>query len=92
MQTSRRRLLACLPAVVAPVGAGAFRLEPSSAEAEADYQAACPAGPHRLLPSGNSLPWDAPPDLARCRVCGCPVAGAADHGEAAGPVQGRGTG
>lgn len=83
MSIQRRRFLACLPAVIAPAGAGAFRLEAPSAEVAAEYGPGCPAGPHQALTLGSSLPWDAPPEPLRCRFCGCPIAGALDHGEAA---------
>jgi hypothetical protein len=87
----RRRLLACLPALL-PAAAGAFRLEPpTAAVAEAygsgcagtDLHAALLAELERAL-EGRPLPPELAPRIAgltRCPFCGCVVAGATDHGE-----------
>jgi hypothetical protein len=99
MRTVRRHLLACLPVALAPAAARAFRLEAPTAEVAAEYQAACPAPmAHDALLAevqqrldGRPLPADALPRLqalARCPFCGCGVAGAPDHGEAAPPPRG----
>lgn len=94
MMHRRRTLLTCLPAsaAMAPLAARAFRLEAPSAEALADYGAACPASTdHEALRAaleklleGQPLPETLPAELARlarCPFCGCAVANAADHGE-----------
>jgi len=94
MSTSRRTLLAGLPALggLAPLAAQAFRLEAPSAEVAAEYGAACPApAAHDALRAeieqlfeGRPLPPVLAPQLsslARCPFCGCGVTGAADHGE-----------
>ena len=84
----RRTLLACLPATgtLLPVAAGAFRLEAPSAATAADYGSGCPAADsHAALPSEmERLVEDSPLSpipVARCRFCGCAVAGSPDHGE-----------
>lgn len=88
-----RRLFACLPALL-PVPARAFRLEAPSAETAAEYGGGCTGGElHEALQAeleraleGRPLPPGLAPRLAalaRCPFCGCPVIGAADHGEAA---------
>lgn len=100
MRTARRRLLRCLPATgaLAPLlgatAAGAFRLEPPSAEVAAEYGGGCAeqevhaalrAELDRLL-EGRPLPAGLAPQLAglaRCPFCGCAVTGGTDHGEAA---------
>lgn len=92
---TRRHMLACLPAVLAPAAAEAFRLENPTAEITAEYgQAACPeAETHASLRAeldrlmeGRPLPAPSLPpiaSLARCPFCGCAVLGASDHGEGA---------
>ena len=107
MRPSRRRLLACLPAALAPAAlasatlapgaAGAFRLEPASAAVAAGYVAgACPEPQtHEALRAeldraldGRTLPPELRPrvtGLGTCPFCGCGVAGATHHGEAAPP-------
>lgn len=91
--TPRRRLLAAplLALAAAPRGAGAFRLEPAApADARAWRGGACAdsALHEALLAAWRGLAGGAPPPgalagLARCPSCGCPVPGAAGHGEAA---------
>jgi hypothetical protein len=99
MTTSRRRLLACLPAALAPGAAAAFRLEPASAEVAAEYGAGCRGAElHEALRdelgrlnAGGTLPDGVErrvTELARCPFCGCAVAGAPDHGEGAAPGPG----
>jgi hypothetical protein len=99
MRTARRRLLACLPAALAPGTAAAFRLEPASGEIAAEYGAGCRAvGLHEALRGelDRLLEGREPPpelaervtELSRCPFCGCGVAGARDHGEAARPLPG----
>jgi len=99
METSRRILLAGLPGLagLAPLTAGAFRLEGTNAAMAADYDAAsaCQAPQtHDVLRAeiealfeGRPLPPMLAPQLAaltRCPFCGCGVVGATDHGERAG--------
>ncbi len=87
----RRRFLACLPALL-PASAGAFRLEPPTAEVAEDYRSACAGAElHEALRAeverafdGRPLPPELEPRIAaltRCPFCGCAVAGATDHGE-----------
>lgn len=87
----RRRLLACLPALL-PASARAFRLEPPTAEVAEAYRNACAGAElHEALRAeveraldGRPLPPEMAPRLAaltRCPFCGCAVAGATDHGE-----------
>jgi hypothetical protein len=87
----RRRLLACLPALL-PASARAFRLEPPTAEVAEAYGSGCAATElHAALLAeleraleGRPLPPELAPriaELTRCPFCGCAVAGAADHGE-----------
>ena len=96
MSTARRRILACLPAALAPGAAMAFRLEVPTAEVAEEYAAACPAAAvHEALRAeldsavdGRALSPAVAPQLealARCPFCGCSVLGAADHGEAPAP-------
>jgi hypothetical protein len=91
----RRRFLACLPALL-PASAGAFRLEPPTAEIAEAYGAGCTGRSlHEALRAeldraldGRPLPPELAPQVAaltRCPFCGCAVAGATDHGEAADP-------
>jgi hypothetical protein len=97
MKLRRRSLLACMPAAGHPFAAQAFRLESPSAEVLADYGVGCPAAEsHAALETelaklldGRPVPPTLAPEiarLARCPFCGCAVAGAADHGEAAPPA------
>ncbi len=98
--STRRRLLACLPAGLLPATASAFRFEPPTAEVAAEYgsRACGQAELHDLLRAeldrvadGRPLPPEAEPRLAalaRCPFCGCGVAGAADHGERGRPAPG----
>ncbi len=92
MMHDRRRLLACLPAVLAPAPALAFRLEAPAAGLARDYAEACPAqAAHETLQrevearlDGRPLPPAAVPrfsELTRCPFCGCSAFGAVDHGE-----------
>jgi hypothetical protein len=96
MSPARRRLLACLPAVIAPGAAGAFRLEPAPAAVAEAYAERCEAAElHEALQAeiaraldGRPLPQELAPRieaLSRCPFCGCAVAGAPDHGEDAPP-------
>jgi hypothetical protein len=96
MSTRRRALLTCLPAAALPAVAQAFRLEAPSADIAAEYGTGCPAtDSHAALEAelarmleGRPVPPELAPELARlarCPFCGCAVAGAADHGEAAAP-------
>jgi len=74
----RRRTLLCLavPAVaLAARQARAFREAPASGAVAADWAGRCRAHP---------LAQGAAP-VAICPFCGCPVAGARDHGES-GPL------
>jgi hypothetical protein len=94
MRNARRRLLACLPAALAPGAALAFRLEAPAAAVSAEYEGACPAvEAHEALRreiegklDGRPIPPALAPQLSalsRCPFCGCGVAGAPDHGERA---------
>lgn len=96
MQAHRRRLLACLPAALAPGAALAFRQETALPGLAEEYGESCPAmQAHEELRAelerrldGRPLPPALAPrisELARCPFCGCAVAGAPDHGEAAPP-------
>jgi hypothetical protein len=82
MNAARRRLLACVPAALAPAAAGAFRFEPATAEVAAEYGSACTAtGVHDALRTeigratgGPPLPPEAEARLrllSRCPLCGC---------------------
>lgn len=92
-----RRLLACLPAALAPSAARAFRQEDASAELEAAYAESCRGEElHATLrevlaaagePAGEEVRARLAV-LARCPFCGCAVLGAADHGEATPPPPG----
>lgn len=100
MTSARRRLLACLPLALAPSGVSAFRFESAEAEVAADYDAkAClEQALHDRLRAEVEARLEGRPvppalaaglqALARCPFCGCAVAGAADHGEAAQPPPG----
>jgi hypothetical protein len=98
MRTARRRLLACLPAALAPDAARAWRLEEASAEVAAEYGASACGQVHERLAAeldraleGRPVPPELAPrlaELARCPFCGCAVAGAPDHGEARAPEPG----
>lgn len=94
MRQSRRRLLACLPAALAPVtlapgAARALRLEPASAAVAAGYAAGtCPeTGSHEALRAELDRALDGralPPEL-RPRVTGlgtCPFCGCGVSGAA----------
>jgi hypothetical protein len=90
-----RRALAgpLLALAFAPRAAGAFRLEPASpADAAAWAEGACrEAALHEALlaewraATEGAAREPAVPPLPRCPFCGCPVLGAADHGEGAAP-------
>ena len=91
MRPNRRGLLACLPAMLTPAGAWAFRAESPVPSVAVEYGAACgSADVHdslraelsrlvdgRPLPTGAEEPLRA---LARCPRCGCSVLGAPDRG------------
>lgn len=88
MSATRRRLLLCLPAAVAPGTAGAFRREEATAEVTVEYEAtACPRTdlPH-VAPLAAPAPAAPPQPGGRCPFCGCAVLGAPDHGERAPPA------
>jgi hypothetical protein len=71
-----RRTLLCLSVPVAALAARparAFREAPASDAVARDWAGRCTAHP---LASGNG-------PVAICPFCGCPVAGARDHGESA---------
>lgn len=87
-------MLACAAVAALPAAARAFRLEPATPEMAAAYAAgACrDAALHAALRAeveaefGPAALTEAVAarldELARCPFCGCPVTGAADHGEA----------
>ncbi len=92
MRPNRRRLLACLPAVLAPGGASAFRSEPPSPAIASDYGSACGAvdvhdalrAELSRLVDGRALPAEVEEPLralGRCPLCGCSVLGAPSSDE-----------
>lgn len=89
MRFSRRRMLACLPPIVAATPALAVRLEGSGAQLAAEYGEGCPAVlSHDELRAemetrfeGRAWPSSLQPRLAellRCPFCGCAVTGIPD--------------
>jgi hypothetical protein len=89
MRSTRRRILACLPPILATTPALAFRLEESGAQLAAEYAEGCAAMlSHDELRAemetrfeGRAWPSALQPRLAellRCPFCGCAVTGIPD--------------
>jgi hypothetical protein len=88
---ARRTLLACL---ALPAPALAFRREELAGPAAEAYREGCRAASlhDAIRAEAAGLPAPLPPEAERaleaalrCPFCGCPVAGAPDHGEASPP-------